>query len=52
MLDAYEIFNQAKREYLARGNAGTAYGEWRQTYDEWFGDRGALRGGRDDPRGG
>lgn len=52
LLDAYEIFNLAKREHRARGNAGTAVGEWRQTYDRWFSGDGPNLGGRDDPRDG
>lgn len=50
LLEAYELFNLAKRERRARGNAGTAVGSWRGTYDRWFGAEGPNLGGRDDPR--
>lgn len=50
MLDAYELFNIAKREVRSAHNGGHALGEWRGTYDRWFSGEGPRLGGKDDPR--
>lgn len=51
LLEAYELFNVAKREHREAGNGGTAMGAWRQTHDRWFSEEGPNLGGRDDLRG-
>lgn len=38
MLDAYEVFNLARREYDQLEGSGRAVGNWRSTYDQWYGD--------------
>lgn len=50
LLEAYELFNVAKRAHRGQRNAGTVIGAWRQTYDRWFSEEGPNLGGGDDPR--
>lgn len=52
LIEAYELFNVAKRQRRSHQNAGTIMGSWRQTYDRWFSEEGPNLGGQDDPRGG
>ena len=50
LLDAYEIYNLAKREQRSPSNAGTELGDWLGTYDEWFRGSDPRLGGKSDPR--